>query len=156
MPVLIVPSTNVDQSLLGGGGYVLVVPNKPAGVVQGTWTPSIGATGFCCNSYSNETTHADGDEIYYYIMLSAGTYTFQAIQYCGNNSAIVKYYLDAALIATHDQYVAIAETAKIIETTGIVVGASKLFKLTMKADGKNAGSSNYYARNSAMIFMKTA
>jgi len=153
MPVLIIPSNSVDMSLLGGGSTSLS-PFKPVGVVQGTWTYGNGAGALQQQFYN--ATSADADECYWYVLLSQGTYTFQKVGMKDTNLGITKWYLDAVLIATFDLYAAASTQWSISEQTGIVVTSGKLFKLTVKIDGKNALSTNYKDFINGFQFIKTA
>jgi len=154
MGVLVSVANSVDNSLLGDG-TIFFVSLKPAGVVQGTWVQSSNATYFLTTCFYN-SSNANGDEFYYYVMLSQGTYTFQQFASKLNSSGILKVYLDSTLIATHDLYNGGGTTA-VLETTGITVSAGKLYKLTFKIDGKNGASSGYQSiLQGGPTFIKTA
>lgn len=154
MGSIMIPSNSVDMSLLGDGTFSIPLL-KPIGVVQGTWA-RVKDDSYFFNSMLYNDTHANNDEIYVYVMLSQGTYTLQETGYNSNTDGIIKFYLDSTLIATHDHYAGAGTFIGIKETTSIVVSAGKLFKFSIKVDGKNALSTDYYCRISEAFFIKTA
>jgi len=157
MSMNIIPSIkDIDTSLMGDGCFS-VIPLKPAGVVQGTWTASmeIASQWWIGHKLSNDTSHANGDECYFYAMLAPGTYTFQLATFKASPSGILKVYLDSTLIATFDLYSAVS-TLTILEQTAIAITTGKLYKLSFKIDGKNGASTNYYCGISTFSWIKTA
>lgn len=156
MGASMIPSNSVDTSLLGGGGHVFILPFKPIGVVQGTWTPSLNVACYP-DFYLVNTTTAINDECYFYVQLSQGTYTLQILHRQQSDAGIVKFFLDATQIAAFDYYKAGGGVDNYYqEQTGIVITAGKLFKLTLRINTKNAASSSYISRTQCINFIKTA
>lgn len=155
MGAVLNPSNSVDMSLLGGGAIVSFTPLKPVGVVQGTWVNTTNSACKLCNNMIN-STHSDGDECYFNIMLSQGTYTLQVNHLTNVDEGILKIYLDAVLIKTIDLYSGAGNYNAFTEETGIIITSGKLYKLTLKINGKNASSNNHYCQLQAITFLKTA
>jgi len=155
MSVIMSVANSVDTSYLGASTGFLI-PSKPAGVVAGTWAFSNNIAFRYGAALQNSTTHANGDECYTYIVLAQGTYTLlDSPAYTDSTSGKVDIYLDAVKIATDDYCTGAGSVCTVLETAGIVVSAAKIYKLTFKVNGKNAGSSNYYAYIGSLHFVKT-
>ena len=137
-----------------GEGHIVLFPWFRDSVGQGTWTKSMGASYLYSAIYCN--ADANGDNFTLKCFLSAGTYTIKLAGYRLTDAPIVDVDVDGANVASFDMYGA-ADGAYIFNPdTGNVVKTSGVKDIKIRVDGKNASSSNYNARISAIDFYRTA
>lgn len=145
-----------DGATAGGSGYgsnLRPMGAAYASIVQGTWSFSSDTGCYMAGSWYN-TSSADGDGLTYDISLDAGTYTLIVLSKKWSDRGIVKFYLDATLIATIDLYAAAATRNVIDRTTSISVASSGTYTLTRIVDGKNGASSDYFDTIQEFCFVR--
>ena len=71
------------------------------------------------------------------------------------DAGIVDIYIDADEVASFDPYGGAGVSTSYTDT-GNVVATSGLKTITLKIDGKNGSSSNYFVRLQAIFFYRTA
>jgi len=137
-----------------GGGPVVIWPWAYKTIIQGSWTFYTNSDYFSGIIYYS-ASHNNGDEIHYNVYLAAGTYKIWLIGARDSDRGIMDIYIDDTEVASFDMYGASAPK-KIWSDSGNVVSVSGLKTIKIKADGKNADSSNYTLAPSAIIFERTA
>ncbi len=124
----------------------------------GTWRLNIKNTQYHNYYMDNGTTLQanDGDNISYLVWMPAGTYTLQVLHRNAANSAIIDIDIDAVEVTSWDTYNAATEENQFHTEAGIVIAASGLKTVKVRADGKNGASGDYKVEFTKMTFWRTA
>jgi hypothetical protein len=106
---------------------------------------------------SRGSTGAQNAEIYWDLLLSAGTWTFSLVHNKNTDQGIYSVQLDAVEVGTIDAYNAGGSTNNNISAvTGIVVASTGVKRVKLKMATKNASSSNYYGTFQFLSLHRTA
>lgn len=139
----------------GAEGHITILPWDYNAVVQGTWVIYVDSTQIMNGNIQN-STQANGDELNYKVFLVKGTYTLQIVACKISAAPILKFYLDGVEKMAVDLYSAADVQNFVTATTGIAVATNSLRTISVKADGKNAGSSAYKIKLSSIALWRTA
>lgn len=156
-----IPITLADLTAILNGTYAPADRHVfvPAGV---TPKDSSALGGFQSGDYypflnGRVTAGADGNYLTYDVPMKAGTWTldFFVAQYSDSGKVDIKINGGAALATQLDLYAAVLGAA-LISVAGVVIATSGLQEIKLQVNGKNASSSNYYMRLSALGGTRTA
>lgn len=138
-----------------GEGHITILPLSYDSIGQGTWVVGALVPQYLGWQFYN-STHANLDNISWKVYLAAGTYTLLWLVTTWINGAIVDFDVNGTEIASFDIYSAGDVRNVLKKQTGIVIGASGLYTLKLRADGKNPASGDYYCNTSYLALWRTA
>lgn len=131
-----------------------MLSRKADSIAQGTWDISLNNTYPYSGCYYN-TSHANGDEFTCCFHCPAGIYKLYLNAPKDSDRGIVSIEIDGIEQDSIDLYAASAEKSNIIEITGIEL-EGKDHTLTLRIEGKNASSSDYYFYGSGISLQATS
>ena len=120
--------------------------------VTGTWARSFDALQMHGN-YIQNSTHNIGDKISMKTWLGKGTYDLNYLGMTGADAPIVTITIDGTTISTQDTYTA-GTVYNWIAGDSITVTTSGLKTFQFEITSKNAASSNYYFKITAMFIIR--
>lgn len=138
-----------------GEGLVNVLPGHTPTVNAGTWALLAVANAPFGAMFQNSSA-ADGDEYDMEVYLAKGTYTMVVHYYTNTNAGVIDIDVEGTEKASIDMYGGSAVYRLLDTTTGIVIAASGLQTITVRADGKNGSSSSYACNAGVIILIRTA
>ncbi len=124
-------------------------------ITQGTFISKVDTVYYRDMLFYNASP-ADGDQVNYKALMKAGTYSFKLIHTKNSTFGIWKMLIDDVEKAIIDGYNSSVQYNSINITNNIVVSTTGFKTISMKVDGKNESSSNYYLNVSGLVFQKTA
>jgi len=138
-----------------GEGHITILPYMYSVIGQGTWTYYLPYASQVMGIFYN-SSGANGDNISYKVYLQAGTYTLQILVKKDTDQAILDVDIDDTEVATEDLYNSPAVFNYSMTQADIVIAASGLYTLKLRADGKNGSSSAYRFYVSVIALWRTA
>lgn len=142
-------------SLDPGDSHMVVFPSAYFAIEQGTWGYSTEAGQVLAGGLVN-TSNADGDSLSYKIFLPAGTFTLFYFTWQSGNRGILDIDIDGNEVASFDNYSSPAVKNVLHTQAGIVIASAGIKTLTIRVDGKNPSSSDYYVTPALIGFWRTA
>ena len=143
---------NVEDSL---AAHLTIHPWFYSSITQGVYTQRIDTNYYRDLLLFNEPP-ADGDQINYSALMKAGTYSLKLIHAKGAAFGIWKLLIDDVEKATIDGYKSSTGYNYVTIVSDIVISTTSIKEISLKVDGKNASSSDYYMNISRILFQKTA
>jgi len=137
-----------------GEGHINIFSWNYDSVGQGAWTNALDPYMFC-NGRAYNSSNANGDNISWKVYLAKGAYTLRVATLTDLASAIVDFDIDGVEVASFDLYSNPRVDNVIFTKTGIVIAASGLKTLRMRADGHNDSSIGWYAYFSVLALWRT-
>lgn len=144
------------QPVQVGNGYVHLSPWLYDSNPAGTW--SAAAFPVASNAYANSiiSDGNNGTKLTYKVWLMPGTYTLKMMCETYSSRGIATWDINGSDVATFDTYSA-GDVINVIKTqTGIAVTATGVISLSVRANGKNASSSNYFLAIQDVVLYRTA
>lgn len=124
-------------------------------VVQGTWG-IVNDSQFFWGGYFLNSPEAINDEITYKVILAAGTYKFTYFGVTNTDQGVITVTLGGVTAGTIDLYTGTVARNITKTLTGIVIPTTGAQTLDIKVTSKNASSSSYVVRITAMNLTRTA
>jgi len=144
-----------DVAGQAGEGHINFLPMSYVSIGQGVWAFWPDADMWSGFAWGNSSS-ADGDELDYKAYLAQGTYTFMIQTYKFPEAGILKVDIDGEEVASIDLY-NVGWVRNVREVVAdIAVATSGLKTITLRVDGKNASSTDYYIVYSYAAFWRTA
>lgn len=122
---------------------------------SGTWVVNPN-TSCLFNGMLTNSSQASGDSVSVPIVLSAGTWTIEALLHKGTVAGIVTVELDGVTLGTWDGYNSVNAFNFVVSFTGVVVSTSGTHTLTLTSTTKNASATAYAIKASQVAFQRTA
>lgn len=120
-----------------GEGHITILPYNYNSIGAGVWSIDISALNCLCYTWVNAASQANGDNYVCRLFLAAGTYTMRVLYLKHTNNAICDILIGGVEVGSLDLYGVTARN-QVWTTAGIVIAASGLTTLRVRADGKNA------------------
>jgi len=135
--------TNVDLILTDGD------------VVAGTWAEYISNL-YVTNHYIANITDANNDEITFPLSLGKGTYDVHFVYTTSSESGKLDISLDSQVIINQLDLYSAATIRNVIHEESNIVLKGGDYKLSLKANGKNAASTAYHLTGVYISFRRVA
>jgi hypothetical protein len=144
-------------SLTGGGSieYPWRVEINPA-TASGYTNWSTVSYAAVVGAVARISVGSQNNEVYWDIVLGAGTWTVSLVHTAGNDKGIYSVQLDGVEVGTIDGYNASTVNNTISAVTGIVVASTGVKRLKLRMETKNASSSSYYGTIQVLSLQRTA
>lgn len=147
------PGTWVSASGTSGAPRTAFITAIQTPVAQTTWnTLTTNNSSFIFGVLN--LSGGSGSSIEWDVLLDAGTYTFDVFGYKNTDAGIIDVLVDGVSVGTVDQYAASGATAK-QTVASVVIAAAGVKRIKLSVTTKNASSSAYLARISALGFTRT-
>lgn len=137
-----------------GAGHITISPENYDSI--GAGAHSFSASTARTHNVAFYSSGANLDNVSYKVYLAAGTYSIRFNLVTADNQCIMDVDIDGVEVASWDLYT-VPFTNNVLKTqTGIVIAASGLKTLRIRADGKNAASAAFYYDLSGIALWRTA
>jgi len=138
-----------------GEGHITILPWHYYAIIQGTWSFAWSSVYHWYGVFQNGSTHANGDQLDYKVYLDIGTYTLVEMGATSTGFGIMDYLIDGVSGGTADWYDSSAYNVR-KAVTGIVIATAGVKTLSLKINGKNVSSSDYYHYAQSISLFRTA
>ncbi len=138
-----------------GEGHITLFPFGYSALIAGTWGWGVAATQACAGWFYN-STHADLDQFDFKAYLAPGTYTVSIFGKTDVDAGIIEVLIDGVSKGTVDIYSNPIVLNTIKTVAAISVTTAGLKTISLKVNGKNAGSSKHYLYATIISIYRTA
>lgn len=150
---------NVTNAKLGTdiaiGGIQRIYCLFYSAIGQGTWTGSApNSTHYGNYVWTNQSAHADGDNVSYKVYFPAGTYKVWLYANKDSIDGILKVEIAGSDVATFDLYAASSSINNQFSQGSIAITTTGLKTVKLKIDGKNASSGGHRVEMGGMVFFE--